>query len=229
MTRFIVGLDLGQAGDYTALAVLEKVWVEREGQPRARYDVGHLERPPLGTPYPDVVALVRGRVAALLARGAAATLVVDQTGVGRPVVDLLRRAGVGCPLVPVTITAGHAATEVAGERSWERAFHVPKRELVSTLAVLLQTGRLRVAAGLPAAAILIQELLAFRARVTAAGHDAYGAGGDWREGAHDDLVLAVALAAWYGEAAPEPPIGVIAQAVARPRTAAGGPPWRRVR
>jgi hypothetical protein len=27
-------------------------------------------------------------------------------------------------------------------------------------------------------------------------HDSYGA---WREGAHDDLVLAVAVAAWYGE------------------------------
>ena len=27
-------------------------------------------------------------------------------------------------------------------------------------------------------------------------HDSYGA---WREGAHDELVLAVAVACWYGE------------------------------
>lgn len=32
-------------------------------------------------------------------------------------------------------------------------------------------------------------------------HDSYGNDvGPWRENAHDDMVLAVALAAWYGEA-----------------------------
>lgn len=40
-------------------------------------------------------------------------LVVDQTGVGRPVVDVLAerlRGRVTCRLCPVTITAGHAAS-----------------------------------------------------------------------------------------------------------------------
>ena len=37
-----------------------------------------------------------------------------------------------------------------------------------------------------------------------------GRGREWRDGAHDDLVLAVALAAWYGENAPTPPMGVVA-------------------
>jgi hypothetical protein len=35
-----------------------------------------------------------------------------------------------------------------------------------------------------------------RSRITSHAHDIYGA---WREGAHDDLVLATALACWYGE------------------------------
>ena len=33
-------------------------------------------------------------------------------------------------------------------------------------------------------------------QLSAAGHDSYGA---WREKAHDDLVLAVAMAVWVGE------------------------------
>jgi hypothetical protein len=50
---------------------------------------------------------------------------------------------------------------------------------------------------IPAVPTLVQELLAFRVKIDPlTAHDSYGA---WREGAHDDLVLAVAVAAWYGQ------------------------------
>jgi hypothetical protein len=62
--------------------------------------------------------------------------------------------------------------------------------------VLLQTGRLKIASALPEAEVLVKELLAFQVKITSTAHDAYGA---WREGVHDDLVLALALATWYGE------------------------------
>ena len=42
-----------------------------------------------------------------------------------------------------------------------------------------------------------KELETFKARVTPAGSEQFLA--DWRKGQHDDLVLAVALAAWLGE------------------------------
>ena len=68
---------------------------------------------------------------------------VDATGVGAAVVDLLERARLGVRIVPVSITAGADAHEgMAG--SWR----VPKRDLVSVLQVLLQQGRLRVAQAL---------------------------------------------------------------------------------
>jgi hypothetical protein len=41
-----------------------------------------------------------------------------------------------------------------------------------------------------------KELLAFRVKIIVTPHDTYE---PWRERAHDDLVLAVALACWYGE------------------------------
>jgi hypothetical protein len=90
---YFVGLDLGQATDYTALAVLEKTEALVTQQPRTvvrTYAVRHLERLPLGTAYPAVVA----RTVALVAQPplAGCTLGVDMTGVGRPVVDMLRQA-----------------------------------------------------------------------------------------------------------------------------------------
>ena len=85
--------------------------------------------------------------------------------------------------------------------TWEGgAVRVPKRDLVSTAQVLLQSERLKIAKGLPEAQTLVDELLAFKVSISLKGHDSYGNDvGMWRENPHDDLVLAVALAAWYGE------------------------------
>src|SRR5687767_6312437 len=75
-------------------------------------------------------------------------------------------------------------------------WHVPKRDLVSNLQVLLQSERLKIAGDLPEAAALLRELRSFRVTISTAGNDTYAA---WRENDHDDMVLAVALACWQGE------------------------------
>src|SRR5262249_42130611 len=133
-TDYYVGLDLGQAADFTALAVLERPEGSGEG---SAYSLRHLRRYPLGTPYTQVVPAVV-RLVGLPPLKGQVTLVVDQTGVGRAVVDLLRREA-ECRLVPVTITAGQQVT-VAEDGSR----HVPKKELVSCLQLLLQSRRLKV-------------------------------------------------------------------------------------
>jgi len=66
-----------------------------------------------------------------------ASLVVDQTGVGAPVIDLFQQEGL--EPVGVLIHWGDKASH-EGE-SWS----IPKRDLVGVLRVLLQTGRLKVA------------------------------------------------------------------------------------
>src|SRR4051812_36396556 len=55
--RFIVSVDLGQAGDYTCVAVLKRTW---HPPARPHFDCVALERLALGTPYPAVVSHVRG-------------------------------------------------------------------------------------------------------------------------------------------------------------------------
>jgi hypothetical protein len=200
--RFVAGLDLGQAQDYSALAIVERV--RRQGDRLPSYDVRHLERWPLGTAYPDVVAGAGERVRAVRALEAECPLVVDKTGVGAVVVDLFVRAKLR-PLVAVTITGGDRMTEDANGAI--PAFRTPKRDLVATVQVLLGEDRLRIAADLPESAVLAAELTNFRVKIGAGGHDAYGAGtdlDDWRTGANDDLVLALALALWHAEHAPTP-------------------------
>lgn len=195
MTRYFVGLDLGQAADFTALAVLARPRQTGSEPKHARqppYDVPHLQRFPLGTPYPAIVAAVIELLRAPPLHRA--MLIADQTGVGRAVVDMFRdamRGRVSCDFCPVTITGGHEVTH-----SESGQFRVPKKDLVGSLQTLLQTRRLRVAKALPDAAVLVRELETFRVKVTESANESFGA---WREGQHDDLVLSVALAAWMGE------------------------------
>jgi hypothetical protein len=186
--RYFCGLDLGQAADHTALAVLERKALF-PGAPRPVYSLRHLERFELGTSYP---AIVRG-VSSLLNRPPLAqswtALAVDKTGVGAAITDLLRPAFPA--MATVMITGGKEATAEFG------GFRVPKADLVSVLQVLLQGRRLKIAAGLEAAEVLVRELSTFRAKVNiATGNESFEA---WRSRDHDDMVLAVALAAWLGE------------------------------
>ena len=177
--RYTVGIDLGQAFDYTAFAILE----ERKLR---QYDLRHVERH-RNVPYTVIVDRTRELVAQL--RGNV-SLAVDATGVGRPVVDMLEEARIGATLYALTLTGGDSVQRDG------RQIRVPKRDVVSSVACLLQTGRLRIPRSLPGAEVLERELIRFRAKISLSGHDTYEA---WREADHDDLVLAVALGCWLNE------------------------------
>jgi hypothetical protein len=183
---YIAGLDLGQAADFSAFAILEQ---QLEGD-TATYGVRELRRWPLGTPYPKIVEDVVSIYAD--PRLAGSTLAVDGTGCGRPVVDLFRWSpDLRASLTPILITAGHAvSTDADGYR------HVAKLQLVSTMQVLLGTKRLRFADGLSLRKIAEAELATFQTKITPAANETFAA---WRENAHDDLVLALAMAGWVGE------------------------------
>jgi hypothetical protein len=70
---------------------------------------------------------------------------------------------------------------------------IAKGILISGLDARLHTGELRIAAALSDAGALADELKDFRRMVSAAGRATWSA----RTGAHDDLVLAVAIALWF--------------------------------
>jgi hypothetical protein len=207
LTDYFMGLDLGQASDYSALVIAVRSAGATLDQPCA-YDVRHIERFPLGTRYPAVVDRVELLTRAIGAQHTLrrppinqnaepdwkARLAVDFTGVGRGVVDFMATRSLDAQLVPITITGGDAVSEVGPNE-----YRVPKRDLAGVVQVLLQLGRLRIAKDLPLTALLTEELINFKAKISLTGHDSYGAGEDWRAGNHDDLVLALAMAVWLGE------------------------------
>lgn len=231
--RYFMGLDLGQARDYTALAIVEEpIWVdpswarpwpkewgekpsaptgwvspasmrpsdvedaigralERGRPPNPPLFVRHLERFELGTRYPDIVERVKEIVYKPPVTHARGVLLIDKTGVGASVLDSFNHAGVGANAITI-----HGGSEVT--RDPQRAgFRVPKKDLVSTVQMLLQSGRLKIAEALPEAATLKAELLNFRAKINP--ETAHASFEHWREGDHDDLVLATAMACWFRE------------------------------
>jgi hypothetical protein len=191
--EYFSGLDLGQANELTALAVLQRTTgrdaIESQWLP-GDYAVRHLERFPLGTPYPDICQRLEQLFA--LPPLSRSRLVVDQSAVGKPVLEMLRQARIKATIQPLTMTAGHKASRTDG------IYMVPKQELVSTLQVLLQTRRLKIAPTLADAQTLMQELQDFKMKVSLFQTDPIA----WREAPNDDLVLATAVAAWMGERNP---------------------------
>jgi hypothetical protein len=222
-TLRIVGVDLGQQRDPTAITVVERgyvnagslynaeywlpgnKWRERRQIYAARepvkleYHVRHLERPTLGTSYVDVVERIIELLKSL--GDEELILAVDTTGVGRPVADMLKARlnewleevrSIRLNAAWITITGGDSVTKAEGG-----GLRVPKRDLASAPLVLMQNKQLKIAEGLQLADTLKRELLNFKVKINiATGHDSYEA---WREGDHDDLVLAVAMACWCGE------------------------------
>ena len=189
---FYVGLDLGQSADYSALAIAEKTEDDD-------LHLRHLERYPLRTPYPriaDAVAVLVNREEVLSPEyydwSRARTyrrrpeLLVDATGVGVAVTDLLTERGL--EFISVAITGGEKVTGRG------KSYGVPKKDLVGALEVPFHNGTLKVADGLSLWPTLREEMLNFRRKVSiSTGHASYE---HWRESDHDDLVLAAALACW---------------------------------
>jgi hypothetical protein len=194
--RWTLGLDLGQSQDYSALCALQETTKPRQpialfkwDEPERQWACRLLRRWPLGSSYTaisrDVVTLVSKPPLAKQS-----VLVVDNGGPGRPVCDLLRAAQPPVQLIALGICAGDSV-----KFTKEHGLTVAKARLIVNLQCLLQMHRLTFAAGLAEAATLQRELANYRVKVTASANEVFNA----REGQHDDLVLAVSLAAWYAE------------------------------
>ena len=205
MDWYFVGVDFGQSRDFTVIAVVERAettgdWdaVKFALKKVVSLQLRYLERIALGTPYTEVIRRVV-QVTRWPDLAGRCRLAVDGTGVGRPVVDLLRNERPGCVVMAVNITSGLKETSEGGY------YGVPKRDLILGLQVLLQRGVLRIAAGLEHGPELVKEMAAMQVKISLSGHEQYAV---WREGTHDDLVFAVALACWNAQNAyPNDPAG----------------------
>jgi hypothetical protein len=194
-----------ESGGWVSPSAVGPLYAERILAVNAQYGVGplapdapvfvrHLERFELHTRYPEIVEHVKRLLLRepFRRRMRYTRLLVDRTGVGAGVVDSFYEHGV-CP-ISVSIHGGNAVSQDPANL---RSYRVPKRDLVSAVQVPLQNGSLKIAPEMELAPVLKKELLNFRVKIDPkTAHDSYE---HWREGDHDDLVLATALACWYRE------------------------------
>lgn len=212
MSFFVAALDPGQISDPTALVIIEahgtKTKFVGEGpDPETdimtdltrwvdvmpvHCDVRHIERFQLGGLYRDNARVVAQRIAQLRMPR---YLALDRTGVGVAVIEHYQA------LSPIGIMI-HGGDQT--RRDEHGIWYIPKRDLVSVPQLMFQNKQLRIAAGRPEdvvyrqhAELLFKECMSFKMRINArTGHDTYEA---WREGEHDDLVLALSIACWTAQ------------------------------
>jgi hypothetical protein len=181
---YFLGLDLGQRMDRSAVALVRPTeitdgvdWARFEARRFPRYDVEYLARLRAGASYASVVETVRELTRRPELNGRC-TVVVDATGVGMPVVEMLRATDLKATVLPVMITGGATAHRSQG------VWFVPRRDLMVNLRGVLERKELRIAAGSREGGHLIEELA--NIRWDARAHSSV----------HDDLAFALALACW---------------------------------
>jgi hypothetical protein len=203
---YFAGIDLGQRRDYTALCVVEKsTLISDDRNPVTwefiRYElvhVTHLDRFPLGTPYPaisdSIAALVNNTLAPRQDIRSDVVVALDATGVGLPVYDLLKaRPRFRAFLAGVCITSGTKPTRDG------LITHIPRRMLLSKLHTLAVQRAFSVSSKLRHARTLLHEFSNLRVhfegdRVRSVSEATIT---PEKSTQHDDLVFATALALWF--------------------------------
>ena len=166
----VVGVDVGQSQDFTANCVIKPV---RKGS-RMEYHCGLIERLPLGTSFVDIVERARE-----IHERVGGTVVIDSTGVGKPVVEMAENAIPG-EVIGLLITAGEKPND----------WNIPKRVLITGLQISFERGELKLRPGLAFGETLAEELLNYRVKVTSHKNEVFS---PWRDRKHDDLILSLAI------------------------------------
>jgi len=190
----IVGVDLGQANDRAAAFHLGRnKYVPPFIGPRdERWVCGVIRRWERNTDYTEVVEdLLRFPAEKPI-------LCVEYNGVGRPVIDLLRRrareVGFQGRIIPITTAQSNSKIH-AVNTSLGTSISVPKVELVTSIELLRQQ-KMLVLPNIPEVALLIKEMGVFQSHIRQTQRSVsltFGASGS----NHDDLVIAAGIACWY--------------------------------
>ncbi len=188
--QHIVSLSLGTVAEPSAVVVLEprtefgrpeKHTKKRDSE--NHFDVTHIERFPAGRPIPTIVARVSELVSGeRLAKNC--HLLLDITSTGAAPLRVFESRG----LYPQPIEL----TNTGSEEHSGGVQRVPLRDVIGAAQVVLQTNRLKVASALELASTLVGDLQSFDPKPAARGLDLRG-------GRNSDLVLALAVALWWGD------------------------------
>jgi hypothetical protein len=205
MNRFIFAVDLGKLSDPTAFSILDEKYqrsahptphdivIGHEGRVKVDrlYHLRYLARPPLRTSYIDLVDRINNLMHSAELAGNT-DLVVDATGVGQPVVDMM--IDIGLRPIAVSITGGNTVTRAESGHIGHAAFNVPKKDIAGALQVMFGKGWIKVPKDMALVPEFLEEMAKFCIKITKAENVTYEA---LRASDHDDLVLSVGIGAWW--------------------------------
>lgn len=177
--------------------------VRRRWRARTTYTVPQIERLPGGARLGDVVEVVERLWQDSLATSetppsessktppsatseARHALLVNVTFCGRPIVELMIEREMRP--IPILTTQSDSARRGRG------VIHVPAKELISSLGIMFGKRQMRVDKGAANADVLAKQLGEFRAKPKPKGPSE-----PWSEAETGELVMALALAGYWGE------------------------------
>ena len=211
MKEYAVLVDLAKKRDFTAIMVMKD-------SPQVVLGNELLKQPNKVVHYYDIVYIAQKQgawyhaivqeIEELMQRATLvenADLIVDGTGVGEGVVEIMREQGL--QPIPIITTNGGLVREVyadvaevfpgaprLGMRTLQE-IHVPKTDLVAAGQLLVQQERVRVAAGLKWAEEAREQFKSFRGKINErTKKKVYEAE---TEEEHDDIVICFLMGAWW--------------------------------
>jgi hypothetical protein len=218
--RVHIGVDIGQKHDPTAIVVcqvMERLGREIPQSPHPTkqvleahvltrratitprvietfYESRFIERLPLMTGYPQVAERIAELATSPALSGYSIQLLVDCTGVGQPVYEMVHNAvslvsGGGGKYTPNIRMRAIMFTH--GDRYERQRGLLGKAYLVSRLQALFQTRSIKLPPHHQEAQAMMRELKDYEIKIDQNGKDTYGA---FSTGAHDDLATALGLA-----------------------------------
>lgn len=197
--QVVVGMDLGQLQDYTAISVLRLIESTRDvtvgDSPDRRYgafdkfisfSLIHIERFQSGyIEALDRVQAVMDHPDIMLDQK---ELVLDVTGLGQPVLEMAWQRGIETEAI--VITGGESPHYADGK------YFVPRTELISGLVSVYQAERIKISADLEIKQLLIDELMSLQVKKRPSGEETYETA---KSTQHDDLVMSLAMPIWLTE------------------------------
>lgn len=193
--RYFCGADLGKLHDPSTVCICEQT---KDSEGNSHYFVRHLKRFPIRLRYTDVAKALAKMDTQLKDHGAKKgkvaeiTYILDSTGVGEAVAELVEKAMPYADIVKCYITGGIRPNI----DEWSKSVTLPKSAMVSNLVALFDAGQISLTKRSKEIDAMLEELQNYEIRVSSEGRDQFGA---FKGGSYDDLVTSLALATWCGE------------------------------
>lgn len=195
MNEYIIGVDIAKKQDRTVIVIAQKAQdFQRDGRCISYLNVLDLQMIEKMT-YPDLARYIK-RLDLNADLHGNNDLLVDSTGVGEAVCDMME--DIGLSPIRVMFTGGDTS-RITGTRNANgfmsrMQVNVPKNELVDTLQMALQERRLRLAEGIPFEQDIRKQFSHFVGVMSKSKNIIYNNDSD---DVHDDIVCAMALIVWH--------------------------------